>query len=205
MSFYEVIQQKLHKELYSWHIKLCSTLKVSRCFGGTCCLRLQGRRISQTRNNRERRWLAGTSLGNTATRISDPKGYFIFEGLLLYSDVLPGNVTVISRMLVLNDWFIWPLLGRPTIIHFTPYNTQTRDSICYFCVLNPGLLVVSWRELDSGSYSYSTELNWLENFPKTTHIASAPTTQKSPPLLFKRVYQSLHTNPFLRALPSNEQ
>jgi hypothetical protein len=34
-------------------ITLCSPLKVSRHFGGTCRLRLQGRRISQERNQRE--------------------------------------------------------------------------------------------------------------------------------------------------------
>jgi hypothetical protein len=31
----------------------CGPLKVNRCFGGTCRLRLQGRRISQARNQRE--------------------------------------------------------------------------------------------------------------------------------------------------------
>jgi hypothetical protein len=31
----------------------CSSLKVDRCFGGTCYLRLEGRRISQARNQHE--------------------------------------------------------------------------------------------------------------------------------------------------------
>jgi hypothetical protein len=36
-----------------WGISTCSSLKVNRCFGGTCRLHLQGRRISQVRNQHE--------------------------------------------------------------------------------------------------------------------------------------------------------
>jgi hypothetical protein len=36
--------------LFFWDITLCSPLKVNRHFGGTCRLHLQGRRISQARN-----------------------------------------------------------------------------------------------------------------------------------------------------------
>jgi hypothetical protein len=36
-----------------WDIMLCSPLKVNRHFGGTYCLHIQGRRISQARNQRE--------------------------------------------------------------------------------------------------------------------------------------------------------
>jgi hypothetical protein len=36
-----------------WDIILCSPLKVNRRFGGTCRLHLQGRRISQERNEYE--------------------------------------------------------------------------------------------------------------------------------------------------------
>jgi hypothetical protein len=38
------------KSFISWDIKPCSSLKLSRRFGGTCRLHLQGRRISQARN-----------------------------------------------------------------------------------------------------------------------------------------------------------
>jgi hypothetical protein len=56
-------------------------------------------------------------------------------------------------------------------------------------------LASHWLVLNSTELAH-TELiqNWLENFPRTTYILSAPTTQKTPPLLLKRVYQSLHSN-----------
>jgi hypothetical protein len=41
-----------------WDITLCSPLKVSRCFGGTYRLHLQGRNISRARNQLEGRWQA---------------------------------------------------------------------------------------------------------------------------------------------------
>jgi hypothetical protein len=40
------------KRAIFWDIT-CSPLKVSRCFGGTCHLHLQDRKISQARNQRE--------------------------------------------------------------------------------------------------------------------------------------------------------
>jgi hypothetical protein len=36
-----------------WDITTCSPIKGNRCFGGTCYLSLQGRRINRTRNQRE--------------------------------------------------------------------------------------------------------------------------------------------------------
>jgi hypothetical protein len=39
-----------------WDITPCSLLKVNRSFGRTCRLHLQGRRICQTRKQRESRW-----------------------------------------------------------------------------------------------------------------------------------------------------
>jgi hypothetical protein len=45
-----------------WDITLCSPLKVNRCFGGTCRLQLQGRRISPARNQRKSRWQAELTL-----------------------------------------------------------------------------------------------------------------------------------------------
>jgi hypothetical protein len=38
------------KDSVFWDISACSPLKVNRRFGGTCRLRLQGRRMSQARN-----------------------------------------------------------------------------------------------------------------------------------------------------------
>jgi hypothetical protein len=39
-----------------WDITPCIPLKVNRCLRGTCRLHLQGRRISQARNQHARRW-----------------------------------------------------------------------------------------------------------------------------------------------------
>jgi hypothetical protein len=39
-----------------WDITPCIPLKVNRCLRGTCRLYLQGRRISQARNQHARRW-----------------------------------------------------------------------------------------------------------------------------------------------------
>jgi hypothetical protein len=46
------------KSTIFWDITPCSPLNVNRRFGGTYRLYLQGRRISQTRNQRESRWQA---------------------------------------------------------------------------------------------------------------------------------------------------
>jgi hypothetical protein len=46
------------EEFYLLGIMPCSAFKVSRHFGGICRLHLQGRRISQARNQRESRWQA---------------------------------------------------------------------------------------------------------------------------------------------------
>jgi hypothetical protein len=47
----------LFGELYVWDVPPCIPLKVNRNFEESCCLHLQGRRISQARNQLE----AGTS------------------------------------------------------------------------------------------------------------------------------------------------
>jgi hypothetical protein len=44
------------KSSFSWDITPNGPLKVNRLFGGTCPFHLQGRRISQARNQRESRW-----------------------------------------------------------------------------------------------------------------------------------------------------
>jgi hypothetical protein len=41
-----------------WDIILCNPLKANQHFGGTCHLHLQGQRLSQARNQRERKWQA---------------------------------------------------------------------------------------------------------------------------------------------------
>jgi hypothetical protein len=46
------------KSTIFWDIMPCSLLKVNWHFGGTYCLHLRGRRISQARNQRESRWQA---------------------------------------------------------------------------------------------------------------------------------------------------
>jgi hypothetical protein len=46
------------KSCIFWDITPCNPLKVNRRFGGTCRLHLQGRRISQARNQSESRWQA---------------------------------------------------------------------------------------------------------------------------------------------------
>jgi hypothetical protein len=50
-----------------WDIKLCSPLKVNRRFGGQCSLYLQGRRISQGRNQSESRCDSCFLLGFSST------------------------------------------------------------------------------------------------------------------------------------------
>jgi hypothetical protein len=41
----------------------CSPVNINRCFGRICRLHLQGRRVSQARNQRESRWQAEQSAG----------------------------------------------------------------------------------------------------------------------------------------------
>jgi hypothetical protein len=50
------------KSTVFWEIMLCSLLSVIQCFGETCRLRLQGRRISRARNQCESRWQAELGL-----------------------------------------------------------------------------------------------------------------------------------------------
>jgi hypothetical protein len=50
-KFHIHIKQQVKLKISTfWDITPCSLLKVKWCFGGTCCLHLQGRRISQARN-----------------------------------------------------------------------------------------------------------------------------------------------------------
>jgi hypothetical protein len=51
------------KSTIFWDITPCSALKVIRRFGGSYRLRLQGRRISRARNQRESRWQPELLLG----------------------------------------------------------------------------------------------------------------------------------------------
>jgi hypothetical protein len=57
---FEVLTAVVMNSLIFWDITPCSPLKVNWCFGRTCRLHLQGRRISQARNHHE----AGTSWAN---------------------------------------------------------------------------------------------------------------------------------------------
>jgi hypothetical protein len=50
---FEVLTAVVMKSKIFWDITPCSPLKFNRHFGGTCRLHLQGRRISQARNQRE--------------------------------------------------------------------------------------------------------------------------------------------------------
>jgi hypothetical protein len=61
-----------------WDITPCSPSKVSRRFGGTCRLHLQGRIISQGRNQRETKWQAFRLCSNTKPIVSngDPCGLY---------------------------------------------------------------------------------------------------------------------------------
>jgi hypothetical protein len=53
LAGFEVLTAVVMKSIIFWDITRCSPLEVSRRFGGTCRLHLQGRRISQARNQRE--------------------------------------------------------------------------------------------------------------------------------------------------------
>jgi hypothetical protein len=50
---FEVLTAAVKKGSISWNITPCSLFKVNGSFGGICHLHLQGRRISQARNQRE--------------------------------------------------------------------------------------------------------------------------------------------------------
>jgi hypothetical protein len=49
----EVLTAVVMKSTVFWGITLCNPLKANRRFGGTCRLHIQGRRISQARNQRD--------------------------------------------------------------------------------------------------------------------------------------------------------
>jgi hypothetical protein len=55
---FEVLTVVVMKSTVFWYITLCSMLKVNRDFGGIYCHHVQGRRISQARNQCESRWQA---------------------------------------------------------------------------------------------------------------------------------------------------
>jgi hypothetical protein len=82
---YKVITSTILKSSVFWDIMSCSLLKINQCFGGTCCLRLQGRRIRWTRNQHvpPKYWLSISGLHRiisqkrelfiiTVMRTSDP-------------------------------------------------------------------------------------------------------------------------------------
>jgi hypothetical protein len=60
MQGLEVLTEVVMKISIFWDIRQCSSLKVNRRFGGTCCLQLQGRRISQAKNQHESTWPSST-------------------------------------------------------------------------------------------------------------------------------------------------
>jgi hypothetical protein len=62
-----------------WDKTPCSPLKVNRRFGGTCCLHLQGRRISQPRNRREASRKAENSAASVFKEITELK-FFGHDG-----------------------------------------------------------------------------------------------------------------------------
>jgi hypothetical protein len=49
----KVLRAMVMKIYAFWDIIACSPSKISQHFGGTCCLHLQGQRISQARNQQE--------------------------------------------------------------------------------------------------------------------------------------------------------
>jgi hypothetical protein len=58
---FEFLTAAIMKIYISWVTMSCSPLKVNRRFGGTYCLHLQFRRVSQARNQRESGWKAEQS------------------------------------------------------------------------------------------------------------------------------------------------
>jgi hypothetical protein len=52
----EVVVPVIMKSSNFWHVTPCSPLKFHRYFGGECRLRLQRKRISRARNQRESPW-----------------------------------------------------------------------------------------------------------------------------------------------------
>jgi hypothetical protein len=55
---FEVLTAVVMKSSIFWDTTPCSPLKVNRHFGGIVRLHLQGRRVSEARNQRESRWQA---------------------------------------------------------------------------------------------------------------------------------------------------
>jgi hypothetical protein len=76
-----------------WDITLCSPVKVNRSLEGTRHFHLQGRRISQARNQRESRWQAEPAVGILNRREVMTNG---FSSLLSIRDA-KGNNTLLSR------------------------------------------------------------------------------------------------------------
>jgi hypothetical protein len=58
IAVFEILTALVMKSTIFWHITPCSPLKVNKYFGAICHFQLQGRRISQTINQREAAELA---------------------------------------------------------------------------------------------------------------------------------------------------
>jgi hypothetical protein len=91
-----------------WDITSCSPLKANRCFGGTCCLHLQGQRISQRINQNE----AG-SKQSSAYRLFHAGFFallatcFTLVSYLAYTSTLRMEVTCSSKTLVDFEGITW--------------------------------------------------------------------------------------------------
>jgi hypothetical protein len=117
------IWQTDFKSSIFWDITPCSPLKVKWRFGRTLCLRLQDRRISRARNQRESRWQADEMLTPkrrltfnglhgiisqktdvfilTAVRISNPKKWFSLRTTNLGRFVVCGTVGVAIATIII--------------------------------------------------------------------------------------------------------
>jgi hypothetical protein len=84
---FEVLTTVLMKSTIFWDIMLCSPLKVNQHFRGTYHLHLQGRRISQARNQHESRWQAGLS-SETSVDFRWTTWCYIPEDITLHTSAL---------------------------------------------------------------------------------------------------------------------
>jgi hypothetical protein len=114
---FEVITAVVMKSSIFCDIMLCSSLKVNRRFGATCCPHLEGRRISQARKQRE----AGSKQNCYPLAT-----WFVLVSCLAYSSTLKMGATYSSEMSVNFQWTTWHYIpvDRSLVFKYSFYNTE---------------------------------------------------------------------------------
>jgi hypothetical protein len=92
---FEVLATVIMKSSVFWDIMPCTLLKVNWHFGGTCCLHLQGQRISQASNQQER---------GSKEQVALLAACFMLVTCLVYSLTLKMEATCSSKMSAEVQW-----------------------------------------------------------------------------------------------------